>query len=70
MSSNDKVRESPNEKLAGQIARELSKAGLIPENRSGDLEAKLKFGGVSQDDWNLWVDLATAPDRQKGTEDE
>ena len=61
----DAEQKSPNEVLAEQIATELFDAGLIQENRKADLESKLKVGGVSQDDWNLWIDLATAP---KGTE--
>jgi len=60
--SNDDERKSPNDILAEQIASELSDAGLIPDNRKADLESKLKGGGVSQDDWNLWIDIATAPE--------
>ena len=59
---NDEACKSPNDILAEQIASELLEAGLIPANRKADLESKLKVGDVSQDDWNLWVDIATAPE--------
>jgi len=67
---NDGARKSPNDILAEQIVSELSDAGLIPDNRKADLESKLKIGGVNQDDWNLWIDLATAPDRVEEDNDE
>ena len=67
---NDEARKSPNDILAEQIARELSDAGLVPDNRKADLESNLKVGGVSQDDWNLWIDLATAPDRAQEADNE
>jgi hypothetical protein len=53
--------KSPNDLLAEQVAEALATAGLVPENRKASLLAKLKVGGVKQDDWGLWVDLATAP---------
>lgn len=61
----DEARISPNDILAEQLVSELSDAGLIPDNRKADLESKLKAGGVSQDDWNLWVDIATAPENTR-----
>ena len=66
---NDEARKPPNDILAEQIASELSDAGLIPDNRKTDLESKLKVGGVSQDDWNLWIDLATAPENTEVSAD-
>ena len=66
---NDEARKSPNDILAEQIASELSDAGLIPDNRKADLESKLKVGGVSKDDWNLWIDIATAPENTKVSAD-
>ena len=57
---------TPNDILAGQIAAKLAEAGLIPRNRQEQLLSKLKAGGVSKDDWNQWIDLATAP--QQATE--
>jgi len=57
------VGKSPNDILAEQIARELVKEGLIPENRKTDFETKLKNRGVSQDDWYLWIDIATVPEK-------
>lgn len=52
---------SPNELLAAQIADALAGAGLIKDNHKTELLAKLKSGGVKQEDWGLWIDLATAP---------
>lgn len=66
---NDEARNFPNDILAEQIASELSDAGLIPDNRKADLESKLKVGGVSQDDWILWVDIATAPENREVSTD-
>ncbi len=66
---NNEVRKSPNNILAEQITSELSDAGLIPDNRKADLESKLKAGGVSQDDWNLWIDIATAPENTEVSAD-
>jgi len=52
---------SPNDLLASQIADALVTAGLIKDTHKGTLLSKLKAGGVKQEDWNLWVDIATAP---------
>jgi hypothetical protein len=54
--------QTPNDLLAVEVADALVDAGLIPEGRKGALLAKLKSGGVHQNDWNLWVDMATAPE--------
>lgn len=51
---------SPNDLLAVQVADALMAAGLIKDSHRAELLSKLKSGGVRQDDWNLWVDLATA----------
>ncbi len=53
---------SPNDLLAVQIADALATAGLVKDNRKGELLAKLKSGGVKQKDWGLWIDLATTPE--------
>ena len=53
---------NPNDLLAEDITQALVDAGCIKDNHRVELLTKLKGGGVSQDDWNLWVDLATAPD--------
>ena len=53
---------SPNDLLAVQVADALVDAGLITDGHKAELLAKLKSGGVRQEDWNLWVDLATAPE--------
>ncbi len=66
---NDEARKSPNDKLAEQIVSELSDAGFIPDNRKADLESKLKVGGVSQDDWNLWIDIVTDPENTEVSAD-
>lgn len=63
-------QKSPNEVLAEELVRGLLEAGLIPEDHESELERKLKAGGVTQDDWNLWIDLATAPGRAEEGNDE
>ena len=63
-------RTSPNSALAEEIVADLAAAGLIPESRRDEVESKLKEEGASQDDWNLWVDMATAPERREGEENE
>lgn len=55
--------QSPNDMLASQITEALVAAGLIKDTHKGSLLAKLKAGGVRQEDWNLWIDMATAPQR-------
>ncbi len=52
---------SPNDVLASQIADALVTAGLINDAHKTELLSKLKAGGVKEEDWNLWVDMATAP---------
>lgn len=59
----DVQQKSPNGILAEELVRGLLEAGLIPEDHKSELERKLKAGGVTQDDWNLWIDLATDPDK-------
>lgn len=54
--------QSPNDLLAVEIADALVDAGLITDGHKAALFSKLKSGGVRQDDWNLWVDMATAPE--------
>lgn len=66
----DVQQRSPNEVLAEEIVRGLLDAGLISEAHEAELERKLKAGGVTQDDWNLWIDLATAPGRTEEGNDE
>ena len=66
----DLHQKSPNEVLAEELVRGLLEAGLIPEDHESELERKLKAGGVTQEDWNLWIDLATAPDRAEESNDE
>ena len=52
---------SPNDILAADITDALIFAGLIKDMHKEQLLAKLKTGGVKQEDWNLWIDMATAP---------
>jgi len=59
----DETRKSPNDTLADLVVDELTKAGLILDTHEAELTTKLKGEGVSQDDWNLWIDLATLPDQ-------
>lgn len=54
--------QSPNDLLAVEVADALVEAGLITDGHKSALLTKLKSGGVRQDDWNLWVDMATAPE--------
>jgi hypothetical protein len=56
------TNQSPNEKLAKQIADALAGAGVIKDNHKSELLAKLKAGGVRHEDWGLWIDMATAPE--------
>jgi len=53
--------QSPNDILASQVADALVAAGLIADTHKDLLLSKLKAGGVKQEDWNLWIDIATAP---------
>ncbi len=53
--------QTPNDVLALQITESLVAAGLIGIMHKEQLFAKLKKGGVKQEDWNLWIDMATAP---------
>lgn len=53
--------QSPNDLLASQITEALVAAGLIKDTHKGSLIVKLKANGVKQEDWNLWIDMATAP---------
>ena len=66
----DTQQKSPNDILAEEIVTDLIEAGLIPENRVDELKSKLKAGGVTRDDWNLWIDLATAPGRVEEADNE
>jgi hypothetical protein len=58
--------QSPNDLLASQITEALLAAGLIKDTHKGPLLSKLKTGGVKQEDWNLWIDMATAPQVAQG----
>jgi hypothetical protein len=57
--ANSVPKKTPNDLLAEEISDALVSAGLVPGNRKDNLLSKLKIGGVKQDDWGLWVDLAT-----------
>ncbi len=61
--------ESPNDVLASQISEALVAAGLIKDTHKTPLLAKLKTGGIKQEDWNLWIDMATAPQVTQGGAD-
>ena len=61
MITENESRKSPNDLLAEEVAEALASAGLVPENRRSDLLSKLKVGGVRQEDWGLWIDVATTP---------
>ena len=66
----DTQQKSPNDVLAEELVRGLLEAGLVPKDHESELERKLKAGGVTQDDWNLWIDLATAPNTAEEDNDE
>lgn len=61
MMTANELGKTPNDYLAEDVAEAIASAGLVPENRRSDLLSKLKVGGVKQEDWGLWVDIATAP---------
>ena len=61
MSNTAAVVQSPNDTLASQVTDALVSAGLITETHKHLVLSKLKTGGVKQEDWNLWIDIATAP---------
>ena len=56
------ITQNPNDLLASQITEALVAAKLIKDAHKGQLLAKLKAGGVKQEDWNLWIDIATTPE--------
>lgn len=60
---------SPNDRLADEVADALVEAGLILTTHEKALRGKLKAGGVTQEDWNLWVDVATSPKTEQDGED-
>jgi len=62
--------EPPNNILADQIAKDLCDARIVPDNLRSELEAKLKGGGVTKDDWDKWIALAIADDTSEKTSDE
>ena len=58
--------QSPNDILASDIVDALVAAGLIKDTHKGQLLAKLMANGVEPEDWNLWIDMATAPQNAMG----
>ncbi|MFC1492883.1 hypothetical protein ACFL6O_02915 [candidate division KSB1 bacterium] len=56
---------SPNDVLAEQIVDGLVTAGLIDDDHKEELSLKLKTTGVTQEDWNLWIDLATTEEKEE-----
>jgi len=59
---------SPNDRLADETADALVEAGLITATHEDALREKLRAGGVKQEDWNLWVDVATSPETEQSGE--
>lgn len=49
---------SPNETLAGMVACELIKEGLVPQDREDELTEKLTEGTARSEDWRLWAELS------------
>jgi hypothetical protein len=62
MDNTTTMAQTPNNTLALEIADALVAAGLIMNAHKGQLLAKLRTSGVAQEDWNLWIDMATAPE--------
>ena len=60
--------ESPNDTLTAQIVQRLLQKGLILKDHALELETKLKSGTARPEDWNLWVELANAPELESGEE--
>lgn len=69
MPDNNDQALSPNDRLADEIAAALVEAGLITITHEASLRERLKAGGVKQEDWNLWVDVATSPEATQAGED-
>lgn len=46
------------EKLAGEIVKNLLAEGLIPARRAKDLTDKLLTGTATENDWRNWIDTA------------
>jgi hypothetical protein len=59
LSDSPEQHQKPNDILALQITESLVDAGLIRSIHKEQLLAKLKNGGVKQEDWYLWIDMAT-----------
>ena len=55
------TQPTPNDILASDIADALVAANLITDTHKKELLAKLKTGGVTQNDWGDWIGAATAP---------
>ena len=56
--SNTISPKTPNDVLASIICARLKDEGLIHDRHQNDLLNRLKHGGVSQDDWRVWIELA------------
>ena len=61
---------TPNDILAATLAGKLVEAGLIPDSKRSELLTKLRAGGVAQEDWGLWIDLATTTRNSEGGDNE
>ena len=68
--STDDSYLSPNEALALEVVAALRSAGLVSDNQQQDVEAKLKSGGASEDDWGRWIQATTSPAPNHGDTDE
>lgn len=64
------ISKTPNDVLAEIITKQLIKAKLIPKNRMVEFKSKLKNGDISQEDWSLWVDVATDPQKNDAKNNE
>jgi hypothetical protein len=60
---------SPTHHLASEVTAALVEAGAISPAHREALLGKLTAGGVKQEDWNLWIDIATSPAPEQEGED-
>jgi len=63
------VEKTPNQELAEQVRNALLDAGLILDSRKAEVLQKLTAGNAASEDWNLWVDMATAPEQEEDTDE-
>jgi hypothetical protein len=58
----EETPKDPAQDLAERIVDKLTADGLILENKSAEVLAKLKAGTAKAEDWGLWTELAKEAD--------